>query len=677
MCASNFPQNPDIFKCETENCPGLRYKGSTASQLKAGRQPRAFFVLGDIESQLRSLLERKGVWDIIQTTKDQTKTGTAPSYLGDIVDGEQYRKLCRSGQFLHDSNNISVIFNTDGVPLYSSSGVKLWPIFIAVNELSPSERFSRDNVILAGIWQGKGNPPFLNYMCSFGEEMVRLYNDGFYITIGGQRINVHVGLLLGTFDLQAKAYVLNMTMFNGQYGCITCEEEGQTVPQGKGYARCYPHRTANERRPIRNSDSLKYEIGSEASLSGKRIKGICGVSGLAVVPWLDIVLGTVPDYMHGVLMGVTKTLLQKWFSTTNSKKPYFIGKYIHKISDRLSGIHPPDFVERLPRDLEKHYHHFKATELQNWLLFYGPVCLRGYLPDKYYHHFVSFSEAIHILLGDHISEEDLQRAEQLLDSFYMHFSEYYGAGSCGLNVHNIGAHLVFYTRLWGPLHCWSCFGFEDNNATILKAVHGTGDVTKQILRFKMTQLSISGVNVQSLPNTEVRKFLSTLAHQKSWKKLYQASNCVTAGRLSPCGTLENEAFLLVKTGAHSSGSLRKALRVIVRQQKVYSSEYTRMKRRICYFVVCEDGKMVAIDYFLLNTESNVVFLVGYLFVSMACSGTTRICGDVGNHIIRVEKTNDLVVFDVDVIVEKLIYLEIDDIAYVSNVPNKYGHGVFK
>lgn len=49
------------------------------------------------------------------------------------------------------------------------------------------------------------------------------------------------------------------------------------------------------------------------------------VTSLALMPWFNIVLGMVPDYMHGCLLGITKTLLYKWFSSTNYKKEYFIG----------------------------------------------------------------------------------------------------------------------------------------------------------------------------------------------------------------------------------------------------------------------------------------------------------------------------------------------------------------
>jgi len=55
-----------------------------------------------------------------------------------------------------------------------------------------------------------------------------------------------------------------------------------------------------------------------------------------------------------------------------------------------------------------------------------------------------------------------------------------GDGSCGLNVHNAGAHLADFVEGWGPLWAWSCFGFEDMNGTILEFVHGTGNACRQV-----------------------------------------------------------------------------------------------------------------------------------------------------------------------------------------------------
>ncbi|VDH91954.1 Hypothetical predicted protein [Mytilus galloprovincialis] len=146
--------------------------------------------------------------------------------------------------------------------------------------------------------------------------------------------------------------------------------------------------------------------------------------------------------------GVTSMLLKKWFSPTNANKEYFIGKSLKTISSRLQHIKPPSSIERLPRDLEKHYKSLKATELQAWLLYYGVPCLFGILPDTYLNHFSNLSEATFILLGDSITTEKLDRAESLLAKFYASFEGLYGSGSCGLNVHNTCVHLIHYVKLW-------------------------------------------------------------------------------------------------------------------------------------------------------------------------------------------------------------------------------------
>lgn len=178
----------------------------------------------------------------------------------------------------------------------------------------------------------------------------------------------------------------------------------------------------------------------------KKVAGIFDVTSLALMPWFDIVVGMVPDYMQGCLLGITKTLLYKWLSASNHKQPYFIGGQIANISKRLQRMRPPDYLSRLPRDLEKHFKNLKASELQAWLLCYALPCLNDYLPDKYPLHFGHLAEGIFILLGDAITPLQLNRAKELLHTFYKDFQSLYGNGSCGLNVHNAGVHLADYVQ---------------------------------------------------------------------------------------------------------------------------------------------------------------------------------------------------------------------------------------
>ena len=57
---------------------------------------------------------------------------------------------------------------------------------------------------------------------------------------------------------------------------------------------------------------------------------------------------------------------------------------------------PSDFA-RQPRGLEE-VKRWKATEFRQFLIYSGPVVLKGILAGEYYKHFLCFSVAIKILL---------------------------------------------------------------------------------------------------------------------------------------------------------------------------------------------------------------------------------------------------------------------------------------
>ena len=142
--------------------------------------------------------------------------------LTDITDGEAYREMLHTeDSYLPSPYGLSGIINTDGVNLYASSKVELWLIFLAINELSPAFRFSRENMLLIGIWQGKGKPPFKQFFDTLSEELNIMHSVGVNIELNGKIITVKLGVLCGVFDLPAKASILNMTYFNGKEGCIT------------------------------------------------------------------------------------------------------------------------------------------------------------------------------------------------------------------------------------------------------------------------------------------------------------------------------------------------------------------------------------------------------------------------------------------------------------------------
>ena len=58
--------------------------------------------------------------------------------LRDVLDGKEYKK---HEEFLSEPGNVSLLLNTDGVNLFKSSNISLWPIWLVINELPPHVRY--------------------------------------------------------------------------------------------------------------------------------------------------------------------------------------------------------------------------------------------------------------------------------------------------------------------------------------------------------------------------------------------------------------------------------------------------------------------------------------------------------------------------------------------------------
>ena len=58
--------------------------------------------------------------------------------INDVYDGEGYQK---HALYLSHPAHVSLLLNTDGVALYRSSKVSIWPVWAVVNELPPTLRY--------------------------------------------------------------------------------------------------------------------------------------------------------------------------------------------------------------------------------------------------------------------------------------------------------------------------------------------------------------------------------------------------------------------------------------------------------------------------------------------------------------------------------------------------------
>lgn len=671
-CFSIFPADENTYQCsstdnEGKQCLGLRYRGSLQNQSR--KQRNLYFVTVSIEQQLSKLLERDGIWTKIQ----QYKKLPSCSNIRDIVDGTEYKKFKQDGGFLTNDDNLTLLFNTDGIPLYKSSRVNIWPVFLAINELPPEERFAKKNMILWGLWQGKGKPRFSTFFEVFTDDLIALKHKGFTIM---NKFHPKLMVSLGSADLQGKAYLMYMSHHNGASGCITCEEEGFTTKQGKGHVRCYPFR--DPPATLRTSSSV-LENALSAVENNTRVKGFHDVTPLAKLPWFDLVLGIVPDYMHGVLLGVTKQLLNLWLSPSKFKKPWFIGNKTKAIDKILKDMKPPDFIQRLPRQLETSRAYFKASELQAWLLYYSVPCLIDILPPRYLEHFACLVEGVYILLGDNITPELLALAKDLLATFYKNFQVLYGDGNCGLNVHNVGAHLATYVQSWGPLWAWSCFPFEDLNGALLESVHGTGNQCRQLIWMLYAQNTLRA-NCHLIRDKQIQSFIERmLSGERKLRNVKTVTNCKIAGALrrwTVKSDIYEQASLLLDLPHVTIPVFQEAKRVIVNGHIIYSRMYEKLKKHCgCAVLIEHNGKnfMAFVQYFLYESNSETVLAV-----------VKRILLDLENpflvsekprHLLRISGEEDQhTVVPVDCVLEKILYLSGNpNHMCVSRAPNFCGH----
>lgn len=170
-----------------------------------------FFIMSDLKSQMKVLLEKPDVY--CQLGYRSFRNKESESSIEDIYDGDIYKELRQEGKPLSNDDNMSYTFNSDGVPVFTSSKYSLWPIFLMINELPPKMR--RDNLILAGIWCGKTKPNMMVFLQKFVEEAQVLATDGVRWKRDGDGVVSRFFGLCCCVDAPARASMQNTVQFNG------------------------------------------------------------------------------------------------------------------------------------------------------------------------------------------------------------------------------------------------------------------------------------------------------------------------------------------------------------------------------------------------------------------------------------------------------------------------------
>ena len=147
-----------------------------------------------------------------------------------------YRKKIFNSGFLNNKN-ISFGINTNGVAIFKSSKVCMWPVYLLVNELPLKERKARGNTLFYGIWLSKKKKHDMVILAAIVPralclEIKELENGVEFEDHNGDSFICRATILTCTCDLPAKALAANCGQFNGKDSCWSCHQPAQTERGG-------------------------------------------------------------------------------------------------------------------------------------------------------------------------------------------------------------------------------------------------------------------------------------------------------------------------------------------------------------------------------------------------------------------------------------------------------------
>lgn len=351
--------------------------------------------------------------------------------------------------------------NIDGVPLFKSSNLSFWPILCLIKTIKGLE----SEVFCVGLYLGRSKPDVNDFLFDFVTEIKNLVVNG--ICIEGKIYEFKLQMLI--CDTPAKSYILNIKGHSGFFSCTKCTIEGDFGNS------IYFSETEFVKR---TDESFRTRLQPEHHV-GKTL--------WEEIPQFDMINGVPIDYMHCILLGVTKRLLcHRTFGWVFGKPPFKLRACnVNRINAdllKLKTFIPCEFARKTRSLLE--CKRFKATEFRLLLLYVGIIVFKDVLPKKYYHNFLCLSLATNILCNAEYIQTDnyfLDYANDLFKHFVLNSKKLYRPDFISHNVHNL-LHITDCVRFFGVFDNFSAFPFENFMPQLTKNVRKASLPLQQVIK---------------------------------------------------------------------------------------------------------------------------------------------------------------------------------------------------
>lgn len=354
-----------------------------------------------------------------------------------------------------DTDEITLDIGIDGLPIFKSSEVSLWPILGQVKNIRNSD------VFIIGSYIGPKKPININvFLHDFVTEMSDIIKNGFYIN--SKRIAVNIRAFI--CDAPAKAFVCGIRGHVSSNGCTKCQQIAQKVDNTLTYSLNIGEKRSDEDFSLRRYENFHQPLHQEVEMELERL-------GIGMITQFPL------ESMHLIDLGITKKIL-----TAIAKKKTInpvSSSNIISISEVLLSLKPfiPREFARKPRTLLE-LPRWKATEFREFSLYTGIVALKEHVPEEIYEHFLLL-HCFYRILSSSPNTENLRKAQLMTTNFVELFPVLYGRSSISYNVHNI-LHIAECVEQFGDLSNFSAYNFENFLQKIKKNIKMPKHIGQQI-----------------------------------------------------------------------------------------------------------------------------------------------------------------------------------------------------
>ncbi|CAE6402042.1 unnamed protein product, partial [Rhizoctonia solani] len=289
-------------------------------------------------------------------------------------------------------------------------------------------------------------------------------------------------------DMQAIKYLQNFKGPNARVPCRECLMVGVYHAEKRTYYIPLAEPLARNSLTIKSYDAhdLPLRTDKKTAAQTKKIEeaptaaladdlrkkfGICGPSILDCIPSIQRPSSYPHEFMHLFLLNHGKGLVQLWIGEYPGISDAGTGKYLISravltvIGTETEGatyLLPAKFVRPMP-NIATGMHLYTAESWSFWLIYIGPVVLRGRLPRKYYDHYLQLVRILKCLLNLENTTQRIQELKEEIIEYVEQFEEYYyqydydRLSVCRLTVHAL-LHVADDVLRCGPV--WVAWSFS-------------------------------------------------------------------------------------------------------------------------------------------------------------------------------------------------------------------------